>query len=913
MASIYIHLPHGEGETVTGNLNGGVPVTITNYAVVPETVEMQALAGRVAVLPGVLSAPSEGRAIARSDGQTTLDLRGITTATTITADLPGAQQAVIHVPAPVMQRGHPSGEHYWLPVSGNNHFVCEPGRRHRKWYIGRSAGCLTKAQIAAAAGVSEATVSAAWLLNNATGQQYGATQAKPIHADLFALIRTAVVADNTQSRSDHYLLERGQDYTGFDWGGFRGEDELHPMLIGAWGAGTDPVVKLSSNFLMLPFAVVQDVRIYRGKTNTWYGYCLAYDHVDVGWSAETSNTVAVTFYECTILTPWRDAPVEIVDGKWKAHGAHTCGIYTSLTEGILVDSCLIDHAGWADGYDYNGDATMPQPMSKYSHALYFSETVFDVTIRDNLLSRASSCGTQLRAGVHLEGNLLVDNNLGAAVNSFNGKGQFNNVIDNVIFSAGFRRVAYEEGAFDWGYDVNGPLSSMVGNVIAHGKNPDDPAETKAVNWYDGISTSAKLADDTQVWKWGAASRNVGGLAPAVLDQTTIQRFAGIKAGQASRTIAQFVTDTAAAPSIGAIVREGIRWTKSRFGSSIPQRATPADVIFRPDPRTEGFRWDNRLNWSTLDQPGTHVADLADLDGHFVRFGTVNAEIAALKSKGGRLDVTSGRLDIGGLSDAADMIVRMAGQVRLMGATQPLSVEAVSGRVALLGAVSDLDLYAGGHAQALLGPDCTVPAGRSLIISGQLARVGWDGTGTASLTIAGTLEFRRGIEITVNPGSTGRNRYVYKHIGKRVTGSVSGFTGRVAGLDPTTARGTAYRIWLEDVTGTPQVGDVFEVAPSRQELGVDASMTLTIAAVGTAGIAPLQRFRSGAVGNGLVEPTVAATTTLTATAQIIVPTGLPAGTYDLGGGTGTGVTYVNDGATLPAGVSLTGGKLVLVVS
>ncbi|MFC3170240.1 hypothetical protein [Paracoccus fontiphilus] len=44
------------------------------------------------------------------------------------------------------------------------------------------------------------------------------------------------------------------------------------------------------------------------------------------------------------------------------------------------------------------------------------------------------------------------------------------------------------------------------------------------------------------------------------------------------------------------------------------------------------------------------------------------------------------------------------------------------------------------------------------------------------------------------------------------------------------------------------------------------------------------------------------------------TGLAAGTYDLGGGAGTGITYANPGnISLPAGVTLTNCKLTLVVS
>ncbi|MGN7870958.1 hypothetical protein, partial [Paracoccus sp. 22332] len=684
----YIHFPSALGETVTAALGDDPALTVTDYAVVPEVVSYMAYGARLNVLEVALTGVSAGRAVARSDGRTSLALHGILDAQTLSADLPDSRRAEIAVSAAAARRGHPSGRHYKLPLDASRRFVCEPGRRHRKWYLSRSSAALTRAQIAADAGVSEATVTGAWLL---TRPQYGGTAATAIHADLFSLIRSVI--QGNPGRSDHYRLDRGYDYSTLVWTELCGEDELHPALIGAFGTGTDPVINLFSNFLSLPFVVLQDVRTTRDKVQTWYGYSFAFDHVDFGLAAYPGNTINCTFHECTILAPWYDAPKQISgDNRWTANGNHLPGVYMAFSEGVLVDSCLIDHAGWADGYDYNGSAAMPMPMSKYSHALYFSADTFDITIRNNLLSRSSSCGVQMRSGLHLEGNLLVDNNLGAAVNSTGGVGQFNNVIDNVIYSAGYKRVAYEEGALDWGFDVNGPLSSMGGNIIAHGKNPDDPAEAyKAVNWNDGVSTSAKMTDDTQVWKWGAASRNVGGLAPAILDKTTIWRRAGERLGKEWASIPEYVAHVAAAPSIGDIVREDIRWTKSRFGSPIPARTAPADLVFYPDPNFDGFRWDNRRNWSSKDLPGTHVADSADLDGHFVRFGTVNASVAALALGGGVLEMTSGRLDVGTITDAGTILTRLAGQIWIGGAAQPLSAEVVSGRLALTGAAADLDL------------------------------------------------------------------------------------------------------------------------------------------------------------------------------------------------------------------------------
>jgi len=69
-------------------------------------------------------------------------------------------------------------------------------------------------------------------------------------------------------------------------------------------------------------------------------------------------------------------------------------------------------------------------------------------------------------------------------------------------------------------------------------------------------------------------------------------------------------------------------------------------------------------------------------------------------------------------------------------------------------------------------------------------------------------------ITVNPNTPEHIRHVYKHIGKPVAGSASGFTGRVAAVERATVRGTRYNIWLDEVTGMPVPGDAIAVAPKR---------------------------------------------------------------------------------------------------
>lgn len=863
-------------------------------------------ASRVNVVDSPVSNPSSGKTAARPDGRTTLNLPN-----------------EVGTPARAQKRDHPSGIHYWLPLDANNRFICEPGQRHRKWYLSKSPAAMTKAQIAANAGVAESAVTAAWLL---TRFPFGRSPQTAIHADLQPMLRGAFTAADYPSRSDHWFMECDYDYTDLNWSGFSGEDELHPLLISAWGTGAKPVIQLASNALALAYAVIDGAATTRKTFKTWYGYANIFSHMSFGQSVDGQRVQSLTYYENDILRAWMDSPHPIsgitADGKWHPQGGnHIQGIFTADTEELAIIDNQIDHSGWADGYDYHGDPTKPQPPSMYSHCLYLSATTYDATVRGNLLSRAAAQGIGKVGGIQLEANLFVDNNyqiqLQAPV-----LGQCNNVMDNVAFSAGYKRVGYAEGGFNMGMTVNGLLASMAGNLIAHRANPDD--ETDIANkvatsangggnlWEYGVKDSAgKLIDDTQSWKWSdkIPARNVEGIDPMVLDQTTIQRFTGMKMGKPLASIVEMVEYVAARPSKGAFVDEAIRWSKARFGTPIPERTTPADLIFYPDSNFDGFRWDNRRNWSTKDLPGTHMADSVNLAGNFVRFGLTNANIAALKSRGGLLDVTSGKLEIGALTDATDLTIRKAGQVWIGDADHPLSIEAISGRLALTGAAADLDLHAGGQAQILLGPDCTVPASKSLVVSGQRARVGWDGTGTATLTISGKLKFRRGVCLQFISGGMNNIRYAYKHSGQEVTGSTSGFKGRIGAVERTSSKGDNFNIWLYDVTGTPVVGDVFEISPGLNKDRTHTAKFVTVTSVVDQGIVPLQRFRSGGIGDGLTDPTVSATITFTSTAQIVVPQGLPQGqSYDL---TGPSVAVVNNGATLPVGVSITGGKLVFM--
>ena len=188
-------------------------------------------------------------------------------------------------------------------------------------------------------------------------------------------------------------------------------------------------------------------------------------------------------------------------------------------------------------------------------------------------------------------------------------------------------------------------------------------------------------------------------------------------------------------------------------------------------------------------------------------------------------------------------------------------------------------------------------------------MGWDGTGSAVLTVAGTLEFRAGIMLTV--GNTAwKQRFVKP--GTRV--ETPGFAATIADYEERSDK-TTNRMWLSDLTGLPQPGESFVFGMSSDvgdAIDVEIPLSATVTAVASRGMPMLQRFRSGAIGDGTAEPTVAASLVLAAGSTVVIQGRdyLTAGTHDL---TGPGVTVTDNGATLPAGVSVTNGKLVLVVS
>ncbi|MEL7240524.1 MAG: right-handed parallel beta-helix repeat-containing protein, partial [Planctomycetota bacterium] len=81
---------------------------------------------------------------------------------------------------------------------------------------------------------------------------------------------------------------------------------------------------------------------------------------------------------------------------------HSSGFYTSKVEKVLIEGNVFDHNGWNE----NLPGAAP---TKFNHNLYIQSDTRDVVARDNIITRASAAGLQMRPGGVVEGNVFIEN------------------------------------------------------------------------------------------------------------------------------------------------------------------------------------------------------------------------------------------------------------------------------------------------------------------------------------------------------------------------------------------------------------------------------------------------------------------------------------------------------------------------
>lgn len=673
------------------------------------------------------------------------------------------------------QQGWGLGQVYMLAQDGNDRLVIEHGENHRKVHVTEGAHGLTAAEIARAEGLAARDITTDWMIQH---PEYGATPDKALATELGMPLWYRITSDRAGPTSHWLLFERGYQYDATDrliTRATQGESALNPVFIGAYGQGTDPKITDPIRLFQEDSSHVVMQGLDVGEFMALLGHNLLMDRISItgDYGLNIQNVDGFTFINSDITDIAREGPIH-PDSIWQAHLNRISGAYIDNTRGLLIENNLIDRNGWAEGYDPDLSTGFPQPPSMYSQNLYIQANNLDVTLRDNISMRAASFGAQVRSGGLVEGNSFIDNN--AALNFLGGDyegsgpvGNYTLLLDNLVTSAGHKRVSQAEGALSMGIEgTKSVQSSYIGNIIAHLADPNNAAEQAQKNIVHFAFERGQnpFYDDTIIYNWDSSAartnnpdQNIAGLSPAVLDQTTIQNFAAQLLGKKTATIGDLadhlraqasgkLDDTVDADVINAFFRKG-------FGLDTALRADAEVLRFTPDDRADGIRWDNRLNWSTDDLPGTQDGDSVDLGGNRVLFGATTVTVDDfIFGDFGQLKATSGRLEISGDVSASQtgnlLQVDDAGQVWIDGYRDSdlLRIDLAGGRFANTGSFAgETAITASENAQLLLataGGRFDLVAGSRLAVTGSKAKVGFDGgdgkTATLQLQDGATLAF-----------------------------------------------------------------------------------------------------------------------------------------------------------------------------
>ena len=764
--------------------------------VVPEGAPHQILSGRVSVLAldtasvqsiRIVDHPDVGALSVNPDNTLALTLTG----SDFRGKLPFSYEVTyknghtetvketVTVAAGPEKAGWGIGDHYMLQTDAHDDLIVESGDIHRKVYISGSDDALTLKDIADHVGLSLKELTEKdykWFRMHGQDLDLGGTEATALDPEAGMALWYATTGKPSGVNSNWLLIERGYEYE--DLGrlvskGANGESPLHPSLITAWGKGDAPVIHSvvnayqdkSDNIVISDLALTGGLQHHGGENLIVDGLEISARPVSV------QNVDGFTFRNSEIVDVFQTEP-QNKGATWAASANRITGFFNKNSDGVLIENSFFDHNGWDDGYDQGLSVKKPQPPSMYSHNVYVQYDSTDVTFRDNVSMRAASFGAQIRGGGFIEDNVFLDNN--AALNFLGGNykkyglvGNYSLVTDNLVTSGGHKQVDHWEGALTMGIEDGGALSSMIDNIVAHLSNPDDPAEFLE-KFQTNTSLKHKLdnpfTDDTIVFNWVGSkhaaqfderSINTDGLDEAILNHTTIQRFAAAVLHHDTATIADLANYWRGldGPALeGKVDADAIiAYFQNGFGiDGVDARPDGETLRFVPNALGEGVRWDNRLNWTTEDLPRN--GDSIDLGGNWVNYGGTTRIDDLHFGDHGTLRVGNGYLEVAGevTASGATLVLDGAGQFWTHGldAEEFLFVDVEGGRFANTGAFhSSAGLTASGDGQAILatgGASFDLEAGATLEIDGGLGRVGFDGAngGHATLRLddASTVHF-----------------------------------------------------------------------------------------------------------------------------------------------------------------------------
>jgi hypothetical protein len=896
----------------------------------------------------ILDLPSEAQSVAAGNTSVSIPMYGVASGP-VTAAHPA------HLVTEVDQnlrfpQGFTRPRHYMLAADApNGDLIIEPGRTTRVWHFANDG--MTYADIETAEGLSPGTVNQDWLYNQTTSgltvspARYGETPAlallhtatdNAIQTDLSYAARNADPAGRQSSW--WFLFKGGETFAPWREPGDRdndvsGESALHPIVYGRYGPGSDMAFISDANYTGPGVAGLHGHSFYvrqglrcdfsdisspagrvppNPETDPYDGrnYFLT-DTCDIRdtKALKTSNwnffsRRAYTYRKVRGLDVQRLEPISsFVEGKWDNPNATRYEpLYLDRVDYLLITGCFFDGNGWDIGKKFDGwredlginatsDPNLPvtngQPPCAYNHNVYLQNTQH-VSFVQNVLSRASDSAIQLRGGGYVFLTMCMENSIAFQIVEDGLQPEnasidnYTEVVDTIAMGAGGRTKmvsAYSNfawnGATDWSFSHDTRYSTFEcnatfrGAIAAHFRDPNNPAEDNKfpandnnfrLDLEDFRNRFWKTGPDNVVkynWVNSARDYNISALNTATMNAATfggwLDDIQQVPLGTNTTWDACDYLRTLGNDA-GLQAKNIWNFLAPAYGFTAYNRTTPTTLTFVPDTGSNGFRWDDPYNWTGNGWAGMVNGDSVDLDGNFVMHYTDYCELTNLNMGGnGSLEIWGGKTRVtGDFGGGGTVTLRAAGQLHLEGTSSSGSklVNAHGGRLLIGGTITD-------HLSIAAQVD-----------NSDLRRAN-------SKSHVAEVVIDEGGALTIASGHT------FTLTGRNIFAGFDGDAGRAASLTVASGGTLAFVAGSDEEGGTviPQIAEFYS-----GKYGLDAN-------------------------NRIKTPNVASSVTLASGSTVTVDaTGLAPGSYDL-----IDVdTLADNGATLPAGVAVSGNRLVLTV-
>lgn len=174
------------------------------------------------------------------------------------------------------------------------------------------------------------------------------------------------------------------------------------------------------------------------------------------------------------------------------------GIYLHGVNGGLIEQNVIDHNGFVTRNPGSPEFT----GSVYNHNLYSAPNVTNLTVRDNIIARASSHGTTLHRKGKIVGNVYIRNPIAILCRTANQE-----VIGNIV-TEGYYITTDKHRA--WGIQVGGQSvkqyrgPAVLKNNLVYYKHPDARMVKHKRAIIHGDSPLIKT-ENNHTWAWGEGS------------------------------------------------------------------------------------------------------------------------------------------------------------------------------------------------------------------------------------------------------------------------------------------------------------------------------------------------------------------------------------------------------------------------